>query len=205
MKLIFKKMVENSRNKACIISFGLGLTTYNCSVGDNVPVYVSGAFSQNNYILNQNETNNTVTIDFYKKDKFGIKNTTTTGTATSIYTDLYNNKNRYFLLITNTETCIYWDNITNRWVFSLADFINYTIIEFDLAYLYTENNYPISNLKWIPRPTDLLTIYPLNSITNTTAGGFKFPAVNSKEIQVEMQNKNGTILKSNKINLIVTP
>ena len=202
MKSIFKSMIENSRNKACIISFGLGLTTLNCSVGDEVPINVSGAISQNDYVLIQNEIDNNITIDFYKEDNFGNQNITT-GTATSIYTDFYNNKNRYFLLITNTETCIYWDNITSRWVFSLADFSTYSIIQFELAYLYTANNYPISNSEWISRPTGLLTIYPLNSITNTTTGGFTFPAVNTKEIQVEMKNKNGTILKSNKINLIV--
>lgn len=213
MKLIFKKMVENSRNKACIISFGLGLTTYNCSVGDEVPVYVSGAFNQNEFVLNQNETNDLLINYFYEDATIP---TIINSQTPAIFVGFLNNKPKYHLTIEGVELML-WYNINtpsavppfpeeefhnNRWVLTSRFTTNPANIN-PRCSIFENSFLPPINKEFQMTSTLFININITNISFSTNTGRFIFNAENTKEIQVEMQNKNGTILKSNKINLIV--
>lgn len=215
MKSIFKKMIENSRNKACIISFGLGLTTYNCSVGDEVPVYVSGAFNQNEFVLNQNETNDLMVNYFYEDATIP---TIINSQTPAIFAGMLNNKPKYHLTIEGIDLML-WYNINtpsavppfpepefhnNRWV--LTQRLTTIPSNINPKCSIDENSFlPPVNKTFQMNSTLFININITNINIITTNCRFSFDAVTTKEIQVEMQNKNGTILKSNKINLIVTP
>jgi hypothetical protein len=63
---------------------------------------------------------------------------------------------------------------------------------------------PPENISFQMTSTLLINVNIPNIKIVVSNGNFKFPADVTKEIQVEMIDKNGKILKSNKINLIVT-
>lgn len=211
MKKIFKKMIENSKNKACIISFGLGMTTFSCSVGDDVPIRVSGLYNQNEFILQQNETGDFLVNYFYEDapNNFIINSQTT-----ATYQGILNGKPKYHLEIQGI-TYMLWYNINtdvsvppypfpefhyNQWV--LTDiFVNMPATIFVRSSKTGDDFYPPLNTSFQMTSTLLIDINITNITQITNVGGFNFPAVQTKEIQVEMQNKNGTILKSNKIQL----
>lgn len=215
MKSIFKKMIENSRNTACIISFGLGLTTLNCSVGDEVPVNVSGIYSENDYVLNQNEINNANIFCRYFYSN--INPFDYTDQTIELYFLGFKNLKPYYKCNFNLKNFYIYYNIDNNLTSEVNNnsefFINKWVVTTEinnipsnnvLSYNINYNFYPL-NTNWVNvgYDNDGESLQPINLILNTTTGGFTFPAVNTKEIQVEMQNNNGTILKSNKINLIV--
>lgn len=220
-------MISNSQNKVCIISFGLGMTTFSCSVGDEVAIYTSGSFSNTEFTLSQNETNDLV-VNYYIMDNstaFFYKNTT------AKYVGLVNDKPMYLLKIENPYTLLLEDYII---YYNKIETQNHPPLENTNTNLYI-NNYVLTKgiyvteagggSRWLPNSgvfsfanSEVLQLTKWKFVDNNFAiiniesivkksftGGFKFPALNSKEIQVEMQNKNGTILKSNKINLIVNP
>ena len=187
-------MILNEKNKKPIISFGLGLTLFSCSVGDDVTIYTNDLYNNNEYYIDQNEQPEIVTLTYatFADPEANL-------IAEFPKEGIYNNR-PYYKNTTSfvPQIYIFWDN--QKWM--IVSFLNITNGTFtqEVGRNLSNTPYPIFDF-WSIGGTSII---PKNTTINTNNQRIIFPAVESKEIQINIVNKNtGLPMTSNKLNLIV--
>lgn len=204
-------MIINQKFKRPIISFGLGLTLFSCEVGDTVTVYQNEVYNDE-YILDQNEVG-ALLVSYKHEDG----PTTTFGDAQAEFVGFLNGRPKYNVDIMGEEYMI-WFNVDkivdvppfmspnfffNKWV--MTD--RYVTIP-STIFVWSSSDVggflPPSNISWNMTSTLLINVNIENIAYTVNKYSFSFEAVETKEIQIQMKTKDGIVLTSNKINLIVT-
>ncbi len=188
-------MILNERFKAPIISFGLGKTELTCNVGDQITVWQNEIFNGDEYLLEQNEIDDTITLEY----------TTLLDKDTKLYVDFikYSERNNRPVYLNDRElginVFIFWDG--NKWMIVTDLIAESNEFADEIGTSYFDTPKPISKT-WYKTGKVILPISTSSIISNTQ--NFKFNAVESKNIQIGIKSKTrDKILKSNIIKLTV--
>jgi len=207
-------MIINEVFKRPIISFGLGMTMLSCEVGDDVTVWQNEVYDNNIFILEQDEIPNASMFCRYYYDNINPFNYTNQ-TIDLTYIGILNQRPSYTCEFNSKTFKIYYNTATNLTSELQGDsyfFVNKWVVLIEgttnvMAYLINDGFYPLNgNYSWVIQGYDVdkETMLPISITTNVNNQGFTFPAVESKQIQIEITNKHtGHISKSNTIQLIV--
>jgi hypothetical protein len=185
-------MIINQRFKRPIISFGLGMTLFSCEVGDPVTVYQNEVYNDEYYLIDDEQAE-VITLTYAV---FGDPDTNLT--ADFDFVANYNSRPYYNNPTTlGANVSIFWDGA--KWMMVSNFNVGTGGFVQEVGRLAVD----------IPKPIGLwaiggTSVIPKVTVSNVTNYSFTFPAVETKEIQIEMKSKDGIIIPSNKINLIVT-
>ena len=187
-------MILNLKNKKPFITFGLGLTLFSCSVGDDVTIYTNDLYNENEYYIDQNEQPEIVTLTYFIVVGSGFE-------YQEEYTKggIHNNRPYYQLLGgSGDNSLILWDGTQWLIVQSATGIITDPYLMPPVAFNTNDTATPVFD-NWIAVSG---AFYPINTTINTSNQMITFPAVESKEIQINIVNKlTGKPIASNTIQL----
>jgi hypothetical protein len=189
-------MILNALRKPPIISFGLSMTMLSCSPDQLVTVYCNDVLNPNELVIVQQEVVKMVyrTLPSGPDVLFEL-----------FFTKQGNHNDRAYFTAQFNETvefAIFWDGFQWR----IATDFDPNTGEFGelISRLFEDIELPYSD-QWVGTSPIFLIVVEETS-QEIIGQAFTFPAIESKDIEIELRNKRtGELMKSNKIQLIIEP